>query len=79
LKEEAWAKQRPAEPIAPVPRYEALSEEKRAVLAYDRKPLADLWPHAVTPSLVGASWGRLRRTFHLSSIRACWALAAAAA
>ena len=37
LKEEAWAKQRPAEPPAPVSPYEALSEEKQAVLAYARK------------------------------------------
>jgi hypothetical protein len=37
LKEEAWAKQRPAEPAPPVPPYEALSEEKQAVLAYARK------------------------------------------
>ena len=37
LKEEAWAKQRPAEPVPPVPPYEALSEEKQAVLAYARK------------------------------------------
>jgi transposase InsO family protein len=37
LKEEAWAKQRPAEPASPVPPYEALSEEKQAVLAYARK------------------------------------------
>jgi transposase InsO family protein len=37
LKEEAWAQQRPAEPPAPVTPYEALSEEKPAVLAYARK------------------------------------------
>jgi transposase InsO family protein len=37
LKEEAWARERPAEPVPPVPPYEALSEEKQAVLAYARK------------------------------------------
>jgi hypothetical protein len=37
LKQEAWAKDRPAEPPKPVPPYEALSEEKQAVLAYARK------------------------------------------
>jgi transposase InsO family protein len=37
LKEEAWAKQRPAEPPRPVSPYEALSEEQQAVLAYARK------------------------------------------
>jgi putative transposase len=37
LKEEAWAKDRPAETPPPVPPYEALSEEKQAVLAYARK------------------------------------------
>lgn len=37
LKEEAWAKERPAEPPAPVSPYEALTEEKKAVLAYARK------------------------------------------
>jgi transposase InsO family protein len=37
LKEEAWAKDRPAEPPRPVPPYEALSEEKQAVLAYAHK------------------------------------------
>jgi transposase InsO family protein len=37
LKEEAWAKDRPAEPPKPVPPHEALSEEKRAVLDYARK------------------------------------------
>jgi len=37
LKEEAWAKQLPAEPLKPVSVYEALSEEKQAVLAYARK------------------------------------------
>jgi hypothetical protein len=37
LKEEAWAKQLPPESVPPVPPYEALSEEKQAVLAYARK------------------------------------------
>jgi transposase InsO family protein len=37
LKEEAWAKERPAGPPAPVSPYEALTEEKRAVIAYARK------------------------------------------
>lgn len=37
LKEEAWAKVRPAETPRPVPLYEALSEEQQAVLAYARK------------------------------------------
>jgi transposase InsO family protein len=37
LKEEAWARTRPAEPPKPVSPYEALSEEKQAVLAYARK------------------------------------------
>ena len=37
LKEEAWAKERPAGPPAPVSPYEALTEEKKAVLAYARK------------------------------------------
>ena len=37
LKEEAWAKDRPAEPSPPVSPYEALSEEKKAVIAYARK------------------------------------------
>jgi transposase InsO family protein len=37
LKEEAWAKERPAEPPSPVSPYEALSEEKKAVIAYARK------------------------------------------
>jgi putative transposase len=37
LKEEAWAKQRPTEPTPPVSPYLALSEEKKAVLAYARK------------------------------------------
>jgi putative transposase len=34
LKEEAWPKQRPVSPAPPVPPYEALSEEKQAVIAY---------------------------------------------
>jgi putative transposase len=33
----AWAEQRPAEPPSPVSPYEALSEEKEAVIAYSRK------------------------------------------
>jgi putative transposase len=37
LKEEAWAKAAPAEPVKPVQMYEALPEEKEAVLAYARK------------------------------------------
>lgn len=37
LKEEAWAKDRPAEPAAPVSPYEALSDEKKAVISYARK------------------------------------------
>ena len=37
LEDEAWAKQHPAEPPKPVSPYEALSEEKQAVLAYARK------------------------------------------
>ena len=37
LKEEAWAKQRPATPLPPVPPYEALSQEKQAVIHYARK------------------------------------------
>ena len=37
LREEAWAKERPAKPTSPVPPCEALSEEKQAVLAYARK------------------------------------------
>jgi transposase InsO family protein len=37
LKEEAWAKAIPAEPVKPVQLYEALPEEKAAVLAYARK------------------------------------------
>ena len=36
LKEETWAKNRPVEPPSPVPPYEALSEEKQAVIAYAR-------------------------------------------
>jgi hypothetical protein len=34
LREEAWAKARPAEPAKPVQPYEALPEEKEAVRAY---------------------------------------------
>lgn len=37
LKEEAWSKALPAEPVKPVQPYEALAEEKAAVLAYARK------------------------------------------
>jgi transposase InsO family protein len=37
LKEEAWAKALPEEPVQPVQPYEALPEEKQAVLAYARK------------------------------------------
>ena len=37
LKEEAWARRLPAEPVRPVQPYEALSEEKEAVLAYARR------------------------------------------
>jgi transposase InsO family protein len=37
LKEQPWAKRRPAEPPAPVSPYEALSEETQAALAYARK------------------------------------------
>jgi putative transposase len=37
LKEEAWARQRPAEPAPPVSPYEALSEEKKAAISYARK------------------------------------------
>jgi transposase InsO family protein len=37
LKEEAWARALPAEPARPVQPYEALAEEKQAVLAYARK------------------------------------------
>lgn len=36
LKEETWAKNRLVEPPSPVPPYEALSEEKQAVIAYAR-------------------------------------------
>jgi putative transposase len=37
LKEEAWARALPAEPVQPVQPYEALAEEKEAVLAYARR------------------------------------------
>ena len=37
LKEEAWARALPEEPVKPVQPYEALAEEKEAVLAYARK------------------------------------------
>jgi transposase InsO family protein len=37
LKEEAWAQALPEEPVPPVQPYEALPEEKQAVLAYARK------------------------------------------
>jgi len=37
LKEEAWAKALPTEPVRPVQLYEALPEEKEAVLAYARR------------------------------------------
>jgi putative transposase len=37
LKEEAWAKAVPGEPVKPVQLYEALPEEKAAVLAYARQ------------------------------------------
>jgi hypothetical protein len=37
LKEEAWAKALPEESVRPVQPYEALPEEKQAVLAYARK------------------------------------------
>jgi len=37
LKEEAWARALPAEPVKPVQPYEALPEEKQAVLAYARR------------------------------------------
>jgi putative transposase len=37
LKEEAWARALPAEPVRPVQLYEALPQEKEAVLAYARK------------------------------------------
>jgi putative transposase len=37
LQEEAWAQALPAEPIKPVQPYEALAEEKQAVLAYARR------------------------------------------
>jgi transposase InsO family protein len=37
LKEEAWARALPVEPVEPVQPYEALAEEKQAVLDYARK------------------------------------------
>jgi putative transposase len=37
LREEAWARALPAEPVKPVQPYEALEEEKQAVLDYARK------------------------------------------
>jgi putative transposase len=37
LREEAWARALPAEPVKPVQPYEALPEEKEAVLAYARR------------------------------------------
>ena len=37
LKEEAWARALPAEPVQPLQPYEALAEERQAVLAYARK------------------------------------------
>ncbi len=37
LREEAWAKQQPAEPVRPVSPYEALPPEKQAVVDYARK------------------------------------------
>jgi transposase InsO family protein len=37
LKEEAWARALPAEPVRPVQPYEALAEEKQAVLDYARR------------------------------------------
>jgi len=37
LKEEAWARVLPAEPVKPVQPYEALAEEQQAVLEYARK------------------------------------------
>jgi putative transposase len=37
LKEEAWARDRPQQPPKPVAPYEALSEEKQAVIAYARR------------------------------------------
>jgi putative transposase len=37
LQEEAWARVLPAEPVRPVQPYEALAEEKAAVLAYARR------------------------------------------
>jgi putative transposase len=37
LKEEAWAKGRPGEPVRPISPYEALPEEKQAVVDYARR------------------------------------------
>ena len=37
LREEAWAQAMPAEPVRPVQPYEALPEEKQAVLDYARR------------------------------------------
>jgi putative transposase len=37
LREEAWARALPSEPVKPVQSYEALAEEKEAVLAYARR------------------------------------------
>jgi len=37
LQEEAWARSLPAEPVKPVQPFEALAEEKEAVLKYARK------------------------------------------
>jgi len=37
LREEAWARALPSEPVKPVQPYEALPEEKEAVLNYARK------------------------------------------
>ena len=37
LKEEAWARALPADPVKPVQPYEALAEEKQAVLEYSRR------------------------------------------
>ena len=37
LREEAWARALPTEPVKPVQPYEALEEEKQAVLDYARR------------------------------------------